>query len=145
MDYPTKKQILENSPKFNEQDWNKIKEIIKTWKTAIYGTWRTYHNHKKTYQTAVLIDRIQQFIKNDAKINMFSDRYHYNPKDNTINLIADKPSIISSLHELGHAIYGPSELEACVFSVHLFKECFQGDYNKLVWQGHMLKLPTRKE
>lgn len=59
-----------------------------------------------------------------------------------ITLDIRNPSIISTLHELGHVLYGTSELEACRFSVWLFRAAFPRAYDKLVWEGHMLKRPV---
>lgn len=61
----------------------------------------------------------------------------------SINLIlSQKPlSLITLLHELGHHFYGESELQACRFSVWLFREAFPKSYAKLEWDGHVLKRP----
>lgn len=48
-------------------------------------------------------------------------------------------SIITALHETAHAMYGPSELKACSWSIKLFKTMFPEEYEKLHWEGHMLK------
>lgn len=50
-------------------------------------------------------------------------------------------SIITVLHELGHHFYGESELQACRFSVWLFRAAFPNAYAKLEWEGHTLKRP----
>lgn len=144
MNYPTKEQILENKTKIKE--WKNIRQITLDWKTIYYDKqWKKYHKHKKTYLIAVLICRILDEMKNKAVFNVNSHNYSYNIQTKTINLIMNKPSIISSLHELGHALFGKSELEACSFSVHLFKECFEEEYKKLIWHNHMLKLPMQKK
>jgi len=51
----------------------------------------------------------------------------------------NNPSIISLLHEVGHIIHGKSELEACIYSVSIFKNLFPKEYSRLTWNGHMLK------
>lgn len=50
-------------------------------------------------------------------------------------------SILTVLHELGHHFYGDSELQACRFSVWLFRAAFPNAYAKLEWEGHTLKRP----
>ena len=59
-----------------------------------------------------------------------------------IELNMNKLSIITTLHELYHYLYGGSELEACRFSVWLFREAFPKAYARLVWDGHMLVRPA---
>jgi hypothetical protein len=53
-------------------------------------------------------------------------------------IILNKPSIITTLHETGHCLFGKSELLACVWSYQIFKAVFPGDLKKLKWKGHML-------
>jgi len=48
------------------------------------------------------------------------------------------PSIISTLHEVDHLLYGPSELKACAYSYQLFNEVFPTECANLEWCGHML-------
>jgi len=145
MIYPTKQQILKSQPRCSEEEWKEIKRRIMVWKRTYYSynQWKVASAQSRMLIICVLIKLIQEVTNNKARINPFNDVYSYNPREEIINLVLEKPSIISSLHELGHALYGPSELDACVFSVHLFKYCFPADYNKLIWEGHMLKLPTQ--
>jgi hypothetical protein len=49
------------------------------------------------------------------------------------------PSIISTLHEVGHWLFGGSELVACVFSYSIFKEVFPAQLKGLEFHGHLLK------
>lgn len=51
-------------------------------------------------------------------------------------------SLLTLLHELGHHFYGESELQACRFSVWLFRAAFPRSYAKLEWDGHTLKRPS---
>lgn len=55
-----------------------------------------------------------------------------------ISCVVEHPSIISSLHELGHHLFGSDELEACRYAIGLFKAGFPKSFDKLQWQGHML-------
>lgn len=69
-----------------------------------------------------------------------ADRYAYHIPTNTIFVDNERASIISALHELGHALHGRSELDACAYSIKLFARVFPQQYHKLTWEGHMLKL-----
>ena len=53
------------------------------------------------------------------------------------------PSIISFLHELGHYLFGPSELKTCRFSVGMFKTYFKDEMKNLKWEGHMLTTKSK--
>lgn len=91
---------------------------------------------------SVLINALNDsnaFGGDDVWIEADAGEYAYRPSDQTIMLDHNRPSIISALHELGHHLYGDSELQACRFSVWLFKEAFPKSYAKLRWEGHMLK------
>ncbi len=65
----------------------------------------------------------------------------YNPTTKTIHM-NETMSIISTMHEFSHHIFGPDEGKACRWSVHLFRKTFPTAYNKLVWQGHCLVKET---
>jgi hypothetical protein len=61
---------------------------------------------------------------------------HYHPESNTIHL--NKPSIITTLHEYAHALFGTSEKKACRWSVQLFAKVWPKSFANLEWNGHML-------
>ena len=69
--------------------------------------------------------------------SILCSEYSYIPWIHTIT-IGEKPSILSTLHEIGHAIRGSKELNACVFSIALFKMCFPEEFKNLEWKGHVL-------
>jgi len=144
MKYPTKQQILESKPQFSDEEWSEIKNKVLVWKKVFYdySQYKKSSEYGKTLSIYILLQELIKLRKINVCINVISDHFSYNPKLKMINLSHFEPSIISSLHELGHAIHGPSELDACVFSVHLFKDCFPREYKKLIWDNHMLKLPT---
>lgn len=58
-----------------------------------------------------------------------------------ITVDEEHPSIISALHELGHHLFGSDELEACRYSIGVFKAAFPKAFEKLAWNGHMLVKP----
>jgi hypothetical protein len=76
----------------------------------------------------------------DVDVDASAGSYAYDPWNCTILLDHNHPSLISALHEFGHYLHGESELEACQFSVWLFKEVFPRSYEKLSWDKHMLKI-----
>lgn len=92
------------------------------------------------------VEALQKLISKMGKIYKLKIKTQYNPTlpsacydplQTTITL--NNTSIITALHELGHAIFGPSELKTCAFSIQLFKEVFPEAYKKLKWKRHMLK------
>ena len=133
--YPTKEQILEapHQPTENERT------AIARWKKTYYKDWSNLSTQNKHNRLAVLLAELN--IANRGKqINytIHNDGWQYTPHNKTITGTDNNPSIISALHELGHHLYGDSELDACRYSVGLFKSCFPKSYNKLTWKGHML-------
>ena len=135
MNYPTKEQILAKKPKFNKQTI----ELTKTWKDLALRNWKNDEQWVKECKITMLIETI-------ANCNFFIEpliiedtKYFYDPKNKTIHIDIHNLSIISSLHELAHHIFGPSELKACRWSIWLFRECFPEQYKNLKWERHMLK------
>lgn len=136
--YPTKKEILNNIQK------HPIPKIlvllVKDWKKHYYTKiWNKLDTQEKQQTIEFLIKNVWTKINkpNNIHINWENNTpWSYNPITNTIN--GTNTSIISALHELGHAIHGDSELEACTFSIYLFKTCFPKEYGRLKWEGHML-------
>ena len=132
--YPTKKQILaETRPIFKKG----VMIAISLWKSEFYKNWENKNPDFKFIDLeamAVVICRI--YNKPDVKV-LQSDWTMY--KDSQIYL--DSPSIISLFHELAHHLFGHDELTACRWSVWLYQLRFRKDYNKLVWNKHLLVKP----
>jgi len=103
--------------------------------------WHNYHKEEEL-TAPILFDAFMRnpsyFTDVPGKIEIWQ-MYACDYRHKIIYLSANSPSIISALHEFGHYKYGRSELKACRFSVHLFKEIFPIAYKKLKWEGHMLK------
>lgn len=134
MGYPTKEGIMD---KQLTDEINYPEEVIDTMYT-IKSAWYKATNHKKTQLLYTMITLINHFYNGKPFCITEGKEYCYHP--NTQTIVLGKPlSIISSLHELGHHLFGPSELKACRFSVHLFKKVFPKAFAKLIWHGHMLK------
>lgn len=71
----------------------------------------------------------------------FEEHGTYNPRTHTITL-SPPVSILTSLHEIAHHLFGSSERHATIWSVHLFKRVWPKAFAKLEWRGHMLVKPT---
>lgn len=128
--YPTKEEILQEieiSPTI-------IKDLI-SWKEKWYKQWSSRNNRYKNQAIKVLIRKLSKKNKPDIA---GSDRFAYLPDFKTILVNTEKISIISTLHELAHHLFGPEELFACQWSVQLFRICFPKQYQKLEWKGHLL-------
>jgi Zn-dependent peptidase ImmA (M78 family) len=133
--YPTRKQILATKPKINK----KTIEITLKWKNEFLKGWKTTPKEKKILYLKYLIIAINESRKKYEEISFSkSNADAYSPVSQRIYLNSDKPSILSALHELGHHLFGSSELTACRWSVWLFKTCFPGLYKELKWDKHLL-------
>ena len=56
-------------------------------------------------------------------------------------VLTGKLSVVTFLHEYGHAL-GKDEIEACRWSINLFRRCFPRQFSRLVHRGHMLIRPS---
>ena len=132
--YPTKQKILSTKPPINK------KTITTTlqWKQEFIKNWNKKTNPQKIKELNILITKINLiYNKNNIKIKKHN-QYHYNQQTQTIYHNKNKPSIISSLHELAHHLYGKSETKACSWSIHLYTLCFPQQYKNLTWNNHLL-------
>jgi len=134
--YPTKEQILKKDPK--------VKSIIKaatlTWKDKYLKDWKELPKEEKVERLKILALWLNwsNHKKHDTLKIKVGDTFQYDPRNQTLYIDGDNPSILSTLHELGHHIKGSSELNACRWSVWLFIECFPGLYKNLKWDKHLL-------
>jgi hypothetical protein len=132
--YPTKEEILATKPEFKEG----IILLIKTWKSSIIKDWKKKELLDKITNLAFLIQALCiSHDKNPPKI-ILRDEYACDIKKKKIYLDVDNPSIISTLHETAHYLFGKDELIACQWSIWLFKECFPKSFEKLEFKGHLL-------
>lgn len=136
--YPTKEEI-EEQMKYSEPE-SIIINIIKKWKEKHYTKkWKTTTKEKRKNKIEELLQTIWKNIEKEPKLNMYwGEKWSYTRTNNTIQGDKNNISIISALHELGHAIHGQSELYACTFSINHFKTCFPKEFGRLSWKGHML-------
>ncbi len=64
---------------------------------------------------------------------------YYTARDHRI-LITGRLSVVTFLHEFGHAL-GFDEKAACRWSINLFRKCFPRQYSRLIHVGHTLVRP----
>lgn len=138
-DYPSKLEILnqiENFPPskniFDKTIW---------WKKTYYtNKWKKTKPEQKEKALEFLITLL---LEKDILLSSFSfqweDYWGYTPKTKTFHGDKKRLSIISTLHETGHALHGASELKACAFSIAIFKEIFPIEFARLEWKKHELR------
>lgn len=132
--YPTKEEILDFIPNI---DVSPAIPILKEWKKTYYKKWSKKPIEERIDQLKKLVESLNTTTKEKALVN-YGNAYCYYPPIKTVQISSKKASIISTLHEFGHHIFGTSELHACAFSTKLFIEVFPKDYQKLTWKGHLL-------
>lgn len=141
--YPTKEEILAElyEPKQKEYD------TVKKWKATFFNkTWSKLNNAERHKTLTELIFAVcQSREENWPKYDPNGEEWSYAPLTKIITGNKDNPSIISTLHELGHHFYGNSEKTACRYAIGIFKMCFPLAYEKLEWSGHMLIVPKKEE
>lgn len=70
-----------------------------------------------------------------------SGRSCYVPALRTV-ILRGRTSVISALHEFCHCLYGPSEHQACRWSLNLFSRCFPRSWGRLRFEDHMARKPS---
>jgi len=133
--YPTKKEILDNLTVPMEM-------AVRSLKLWFKHKWVPIKKEKEL----VKFKALKRLIENMAIIYKKPVRCIYKPEADSCyyNLhlktifLNNSLSILSSLHEFGHHLFGSSELSACTWSVSLFKVALPKTYSKLKWKGHLL-------
>jgi len=134
--YPTKETILDANPKHKTE----VIAFVKMWKKSVWMEARKLTPEVKFNALKDLIQTIaEEHYQKPVDVEYQEDVHScaYNPSRNTI-ILNSSLSIISSLHELAHHLFGSSEKKACIWSVHLFRKTFPTAYGRLHWNGHML-------
>lgn len=133
--YPTKSEIINALP---ETQVDQFIETVEHWKTKHYkNKWQNLDQTAKLLALVTLVTQMSNVANNKTVSVKIGKEYRYNMLSNQITL-GFNPSIVSTLHEFGHAEWGPSELDACRFSVKLFMTVFPKEYANLSWRGHLL-------
>lgn len=129
--YPTTEQVLHA---VKHTDTSEFEPIVKEWKKNFYTKlWSKLTTKEKISALKQLINTLT-----NNKIEIIEGKeYLYNTMTKTI-VLGPSPSIISTLHEVGHCLWGLREIDACRFSVSIFTKVFPNEYKKLEWKGHML-------
>ena len=63
----------------------------------------------------------------------------YYSRGGNVIVLAGRLSVITFLHEWGHAVKGGSEFEACRWSLRLFQRCFPKSWGRLRFEGHVAR------
>ena len=132
-DTPTKEIILANEVKFRLSTLR----LVRQWKEEFYkGKWKEVNQNDAI---KALIEMLAKNHRTSVEIHMDKGQINaYDSINKTINLDSSKPSIITALHEFAHHIQGPSETDACRWSIWLFIKTFPLAYDSLTWDKHML-------
>ena len=133
--YPTKEEILAEPLPLHKPGL--IREII-AWKKHVWKDCK-HDNSTKGIALAALVNILNTTYAKNVRLEFMEGTAspRYNPMTKTITM-NETMSIISTMHEFAHALYGADEKKACRWSVHLFRKTFPRAYGQLVWQGHCL-------
>lgn len=137
--YPTKEEILANLRPLDKR----TVLAMRFFKDTFYVSWRIQSNNLKLLSLKALVDSICILMEEevpDVKISHFGYSYLEEDVDegkNAVIYLGPEASILSTLHELGHHLYGPSELDAQVFAVSCYK-IINPTLKGLQWKGHLL-------
>lgn len=137
--YPTKEEVMAEPHPTHKPA---VIKLCKRWKKEVWFPLRATEPDEQAKFMA--LKTLLQTIAREAygkpvEVNYFADTgsCSYRPGTKTIT-INKSLSILSSLHELGHHLFGADEHKACRWSVHLFRKSFPKAYSLLEWKGHML-------
>lgn len=135
--YPTSEEIMDKKLIFKKATIKELRLFKKFWRKE-----KDKDNEIKFKMLETLIKKLGEIYGKPVKITYKPEipSCCYNQLTKTITMNKSL-SIISALHEFSHHIYGPSELQACRWSLQLFRTVFPKAYNKLEWNRHMRVKP----
>jgi len=133
--YPTKDEIIGSEHKHKPT----VIKTVKQWKREVWREVKTQGIEQKFEALSGLLHKLSEIYRKPitVRLDTAATSCSYNPANSTIT-INESLSIISTLHEFAHHIFGSDETKACRWSVWLFKKTFKKAYEQLEWQGHML-------
>lgn len=143
--YPTKEEILETEIHFKDE----VIEVVKLFKKKWVNARKTIEQEqelkiKKQKLITELIDNLGTIHGKKANVTFDENEPNcYNPITKTIN-INKTLSIVTTMHEFAHHLFGSSEKKACMWSIWLFKKTFPVSYKNLKWDKHMI-IKQKKE
>ncbi len=140
-DYPqTVVEILDDRMRFNPAATRAVKAFAKSkpWQGDVEQ--RKEKMRKLNHDLAIAYDMREPDLVFGGLDGGSSGESHYIPLLHRIVMVG-KLSVVTYLHEFSHA-RGRGELEACRWSVNLFRRCFPEQYARLVHRNHTLVRPT---
>lgn len=134
--YPTPEEIMDHPISFRLSTI----DIVTDWRAAHFGSWPSLEKSTRVDALSALARKLLQSYGVEVFTVQNGDAYSYRPDSRTLTIDRENPSIISTLHEVAHAIYGASELQACRWSVWLFKKVFPKAFDNLTFApgSHLL-------
>jgi hypothetical protein len=140
-EYPTRDEILAVNQTFKPGVIGLVRNWKADWKTA-----KGADDAHKAMLVQVLAHELSDLYNRAHPTVVLAERAFeehgtYNATTNVITL-SPPVSIITSLHEIAHHLFGHSERQATTWSVHLFKRVWPKAFARLEWRGHMLVKPT---
>jgi hypothetical protein len=124
----------EHITKVGDYSPEEIERVFALHKRMILGLAEVYHVMEKNGHTLTV--QYEDMTPATWKQPMASGNSSYDPLTHTITL-RGKFSIITSLHEFGHA-RGFDEEDTVIWSVNIFKRLFPNSFIKLVGADHMM-------
>ena len=142
--YPTAHEVMSTPVDFRVS----VLITIEEWKNNFLKVYRESNTDTKLNLLSALLIRLSKIYEKPVSVE-YGRQYCYMPHKKTIILDEKHASIISSLHEFAHHIYGSSELDACRWSIWLFKKSFPKTWSSLrfeeIPQGLLLVKKTPRK
>jgi hypothetical protein len=135
--YPTKEEIINPVVTFKTA----TKQAVKTWRENVWKLAKGQDDAARFTALTSLVYALNAVYGQTVALttDLTLPSSCYTPGTNTI--ILNKPSIITTLHEYAHALFGTSEKKACRWSVQLFAKIWPKSFARLEWNGHTLIKP----
>jgi hypothetical protein len=132
--YPSREDIMGHEVKHRKE----VLHVVRAWK-PLWKKARQSDEQTKFQALATLINQLADLYQKPIIVAYEPETpsCYYQPAIQRL-VINKTLSILSTLHEFAHHLYGSSETKACRWSVWLFKKTFPKAFNRLEWQGHML-------
>ena len=130
--YPTKQVILRRPVRHRQRTI----ALVQNWKRQYRGSLRS------RMSLCILVSRLANLYDRPCTVRFIDNPgetgAYYDPSTATITLNGARLSVVTTLHEFAHHLFGRSEVRACRWSVWLFRRTFRRSYRRLDWRGHML-------
>ncbi len=129
--YPTRDEILAHPLRHRRS----TVRTVRAWKREFRG------RRRSPEALRTLIDRLAALYRRPVSVRfarLHGASAYYTPATQTITLDGDDGSVVTTLHEFAHHLFGRSERQACRWSVWLYRGTFPRAYARLTWRGHML-------